>query len=205
MSASVTLAYPYALVAFGNAKVVLVDVETMQMVNAYRPETQDPPIAICGKPDGSAFYTLFRNGRVWTVDTDQPDSMKLAPLSYQGSISGIDIDAQGHMSLCHSIDRVVINDTSDGKTIASYYAAGDFLKNAYRYVVKPLYLVCPKPSEFYKLVAYLSTARSADVNYDIDMRDTDVNRDPWSPLWSGIGFMLVTLSLAALYFSRSDC
>jgi hypothetical protein len=81
----------------------------------------------------------------------------------------------------------------------------DLLKNVYRWVVRPLYLICPKPSEFYRLVEHLSTNSDTASDATLDMRDRPVRSDPWSPLWSGLGFMLVTLCFSCWYFYRLDC
>ena len=81
---------------------------------------------------------------------------------------------------------------------------GDWLENAYRYFLAPFYRICPKPGEFYKLVTHLSSAGDAKQNKDVDLRNSDEWTNPWSPLWSGLVFMLVMLALACLIFQTRD-
>jgi hypothetical protein len=82
--------------------------------------------------------------------------------------------------------------------------AGDPIANAYRYVAKPIYTVCPKPSEFYKVVTHLSSTGNTKRNADLDLTRTEKKANPFAPLWSGLGFMAVMLVLACTIFHFKD-
>ena len=75
----------------------------------------------------------------------------------------------------------------------------------YRYLLKPVYVVFPKPSEFYTVVSYLSTSRNGADNSDVDLIGSKtVVTDPMAPLWTGLGFMFSMLALSCLVFHYKD-
>jgi hypothetical protein len=73
-----------------------------------------------------------------------------------------------------------------------------------RWFVRPVYRVCPKPGEFYKLVNYLSSTSDTRYNPDVDLNEVLEFEDPWSPLTTGLVFMAFCLALACWIFQRTD-
>ncbi len=204
MSSIVGTTKNFAVVAFGNARVVLVDTTTMNVVNAYQPESKDPPLAVAANPEQDLFYVLFRNGRVWMLDSKTPSEMTLASLPHQGDISGISFDDQNRLTLNHTVDQVTTIEPQAGNETTRI--SSPILTTLYRYIIKPIYLICPKPSEFYKLVNFLSQDSNDDpARSGVDLRESDPTPNPWSPLWSGIVFMVAMLATSGIHFVRSDC
>ncbi|MEZ6094263.1 MAG: ABC transporter permease [Pirellulaceae bacterium] len=192
----------YAVVAFANARVYLVDLESMKVVNSYQPETKDPPNQIACDEQGR-FHIVYRGGHVWAVAPSSPEKIVLSDLPNQGSITGLSIDTDGNKHLTHHIDRMTT--IRNGSSDETLYPAGGFMLTAYRMVVRPFYLISPKPSEFYRVVTYLSSAASSEYDPSKDLTEQEHSPNPWSPVTSGVAFMTVMLVVACIYFSRMDC
>ncbi len=192
------------LLVFGNGQIVSLRSNTFEELNGYRCESRSPAMQVACSPSGHYFAILFRNGRTWILDTEQPEQMTLANLANQGEHRGVYFDDQNQLLLCHSFDRVSRIDLSNGQTQEMLAPKSDFLKSSYRLVMRPFYKICPKPGEFYKLVNHLSTSTDTKVSTDVDLMETQNYQDPWSPLWTGLGFMTACLILACWIFHLSD-
>ena len=85
---------------------------------------------------------------------------------------------------------------------------------AYDYVVRPLYLLLPKPSEVDNIVRYLVTGeKSVEISGDPEGRsaggsdDLSQHRiafDLSVSLWSNLAFISVMLGLGCLFIARRD-
>jgi ABC-type transport system involved in multi-copper enzyme maturation permease subunit len=189
--------------AFGNANVLILDAETLKQVGRFQPESRSPPIILRADPESAKVAVLFRNGRLWKWEPNNPGELKLETTPAQRSISGLSMNS-GVITICHNIDRVSTLD-ANGRLTETRTPSGDFFMNLYRYALKPMYLVFPKPGEFYRLVDYLSSSRNTKYDANVDLTEVDDYKNPWSPLWSGLGFMAFMLGLSSIYFSRLDC
>ena len=95
-------------------------------------------------------------------------------------------------------------DLESGTEVKRFDPKGDWFKFAYRYVLTPVYKVFPKPGELYKVATHLSSTSDTRYNREVDLTRATESKDPWSPLWSGLGFMVAVLALACFTFSRKD-
>lgn len=200
------LAYQGNLVAiaFGNGKVITVDAETVEEKNEYQPESRTGIESIYGSPSGKYFGVLYRNGNLWMLDTESESKMKKAEVVGQGEVASFLIDENDHMWVCDNTDRATDYDLAANKMVTRHSPSGGWLENGFRYALKPFYRICPKPGEFYKVVSYLSSAGDSEANKDVDMNKTFEVADPWGPLWSGLLFMFVMLSIGCFIFGSRD-
>lgn len=203
MSSHVTFGQDHIAVAFGNARAFVFEADALKQVAAFQPEFRSPPISLRGDKTSGRIGILHRNGRLWMWDPTSPESLKLASVPRQGAISGFTFD-NGQITICHNIDRIS-KISPNGSFESTHAPSGGFLLNAYRYVLRPVYSAFPKPGEFYRLVDYLSSTRDARYDANMDLREVDEHKDPWSPLRSGLYFMALMLGISWIYFSRLDC
>ena len=87
--------------------------------------------------------------------------------------------------------------------------SSDLIQSLYRYAIRPAYTLCPKPSEFYKVVSYLASSSDTSANEEVDLREAEErgnapSESPWAPLTSGVIFMLVMLAAGCTVFQTRD-
>ena len=81
------------------------------------------------------------------------------------------------------------------------------MESVYRYVIRPIYAVFPKPGELDNSISYLLTERET---IDLggpgrdDLSAAQLKIDPWAPVWSSLMFVLVMLGIACVYLKRQD-
>ncbi len=192
------------VLAFGNGLVMTIDRAGMKELNEYWPETRSAVMELCGSPDGRWFALRYRNGQVWILDRQEEQTLRRANIIGQGSVSAISFDAQNRLWVIDRTDRASGYDLASNSVVQRCAPSGTWLEKSYRYFLHPFYRVAPKPGEFYKLVTYLSSASNTRHNKDVDLRRGDEPDDPWSPLWSGLGFMSAMLFIACVIFQYKD-
>lgn len=190
--------------AFGNGKVITVDAEMLQEKNDYHPESRSGVRQVIGAVDGGLFGVLYRNGNLWILDTADDRKMQKADVIGQGDICTFAFGEAGQLWVGDNTDRVTQYASVRGDSQQRFSAAGGWLERIYRYGLRPFYRACPKPGEFYKVVTHLSSSGDTQKNEDVDMNLTIQSSDPWSPLWSGLAFMLAMLSLGCIVFHFKD-
>ncbi len=190
--------------AFGNGQVITVDAETVTEKKEYQPENRTAIEEIRGSADGRYFATLYRNGNLWLLDTQSDEQMKKADIIGQGEVCAFTFDDENQLWVCDNTDRATEYDLASGEMKVRYSPPGGWIEKLYRYGLRPFYKICPKPGEFYKVVSYLSASGDSEANADVDLNKTFEVSDPWSPLWSGLLFMLSMLFLGCLVFQFRD-
>jgi hypothetical protein len=91
-----------------------------------------------------------------------------------------------------------------GTREARFCPTGNLISRLYRYALRPLYRVFPKPGEFYKVVSHLASTGDASANQDVDWNKTRESIDPWGPLLSGLAFMVGMLAVGCTIFHYKD-
>lgn len=192
------------LLAYGNGRIHLYDANTLEKTNEFIPEARSTIDSIAGSPDGRHFAVKYRNGKLWTLDT-QANNFQLANIVGQGKVSTFTFDSEGDLWVSENTDRATEYDLTDGSAGTRFAPGGTWIEKTYRWGLSPLYRVFPKPGEFYKVVTHLSSSGDAESNLEIDLRERPLeNSEPWLPLWSGLGFMGMMLFLACLVFHFKD-
>lgn len=191
------------VLVLGNGQVITVDAKSMVEKNGYLPETRSAVEQVVASADGRWVAIVYKNGHLWLLDNQHDANMKKAPFQGQGTISCVEfVDKQ--IWVADHTDRATLYDLESGKEIKRLEPKSDWFKFSARYVLRPLYKVFPKPGELYKVATYLSSTSDTRYNREVDLTRTVERKDPWSPLWSGLGFMTAVLALACFTFSRKD-
>ena len=190
------------VLALGNGQVILLDSKTLAKKNESLPDTRVGIQKVTGSPDGRWFALLYRDETLRLIDATD-GSVRKPSIRGQGSISAADFD--GEQILVADREDRVTSYTIDGLASQETRSpAGTTMQKAWRYGIKPLYNVSPKPGEFYKVVTHLSSSSDSETNRDVDLTLQDVQPNPWSPLINGLVFMGVMLGIACLVFARTD-
>jgi ABC-type transport system involved in multi-copper enzyme maturation permease subunit len=191
------------IVAVGNGQIISIDATTMKEQQGYLPETQFAMQTLRGSKNGRWFGLLCNNQTLWILDTENDSSMSKAAVGGQGTISAFGFQDNSLWVVDRS-DRVTQYDPETMTEQQTFSPGGTVLEKAYRYVVKPFYTICPKPSEFYRVVSHLSAASDSKYDRNVDLTRVPKSTDPFSPLWSGLIFMVAMLGLACIVFHYKD-
>ena len=192
------------VMVFGNGEVLHVDRETLKETRSFLPETRSKVKQVAMSRDGKWFAVCYANEKMWVFDVEK-EEMRLASVGGQGAISGIGFNDKNEMWVADRTDRLRLYDLSSLEEKVEYSPTASYLKMAYRYIVRPVYLVFPKPSEVYKVVTHISSTQDTSYNRNVDLKNASSNSDPWSPLWSGLGFMVFMLCVGCVVFYYVDC
>jgi len=205
MTAKVALGANHIVVAFGNGRAVVVDANTLTSQQSFQLEQRFGLNSLQSSPDGRYFGILYRNGQFWTMDSESsPPKFQRRRLKGQGSVVAFGFGENHRCFLAYDMDRVVEYDLRENRLQNAIYPSSGFLAGSFRFLIRPLYQVFPKPGEFYKVVTHLASSGDTTLNEQIDLNKTQQPANPYAPLWSGLSFMLVMLGLACWIFYRKD-
>lgn len=192
------------LVVGGNGQVIAFDSATLKERKAYKPENRFPIETVAASSDGRWFALHYSNKYLWLLDVENDSFLEVANVRGQGGISSVSFNQDNQLCVIDRQDRVLLYEPETMSVVNAYSASGDFLQNAFRYCIKPMYTIFPKPGEFYKVVQHLSAARDTKENANVDLINTKVPPDPFAPLYSGLGFMVFMVGLSCLVFQYKD-
>ena len=191
------------VLVLGNGQVITVDAKNMVEKNGYLPETRSAVEQLEASADGRWVAIVYKNGYLWLLDNQDDAKIQKADFKGQGSISTIEF-VGNQIWIADRTDRATMYDLETGMEVKRFDPKGDWFKFAYRYVLTPVYKVFPKPGELYKVATHLSSTSDTRYNREVDLTRATESKDPWSPLWSGLGFMVAVLAIACFTFSRKD-
>ena len=110
----------------------------------------------------------------------------------------------GNLCVGGDVGRLDIYDPDDWSKVQSIRPDHFTLQTSFERVIRPLYWLCPKPGEFYPLVAHLSRERTDEDEKEVDWSVTPQKKNPWSPVINGLVFMAFMLFISCIWFQRSD-
>ncbi len=204
MSALLAFADDTVMLALGNGQIITLNAKTLEELFGYRPEVHHAVEQVVASGDGRWFFVLYRNGKVWALDTQSPAEMKLADFVGQGSISGIGIAGDQEILVANRGNWVTRYAQENFEALEYARPEDGRVEQFYYWLIQPLYSVWPKPGEFYKVVAWLANGEDPSSANEVDLRLKPRYRNPWAPLTSGLVFMVVMIGLSCVYFCRKD-
>lgn len=202
LSAKVAFAGNWIIVGRGNGVVYRIQRDTMEVLNSFEPESNAAIVDVSISPDGRWFGAVYGNGNFWLGDNQASSpEVVLAEVKGQGGISTATFADAESLWIADRINRVR-RYSIDGLALEETRTPAEgVLGILYRYVLVPVYIVCPKPGEFYRLVSYLTAEEATDES--VERRDSET-RNPWEPLWNGLIFIAVMLLIGCLCIERQD-
>jgi ABC-type transport system involved in multi-copper enzyme maturation permease subunit len=206
MSALLAFGRRHIVIAFGNGKVFVVNADSLEKEQEFQLENRSGVRDLASSPDGRYFGVLFRNGNLWLADSRNQIVFNKKSIGNQGTIGAFAFEEKDLCWINYDGDRIAQYDLTSGSRILRYTPKGNFVSNLYRYLVRPLYRVFPKPGEFYKVVSHLASSGDASSNQNVDLiqNPTRESSDPWAPLRSGLVFMLAMLAAGCTVFHFKD-
>ncbi len=190
-------------VVFGNGRLYQVSPEDLGVVAMQTVDNRAAVRDLSASPNGRYAAVTLRDGRLHVYDAEQQDSWKQNSVP-RGDILAAVFDNQGRLWVGDRFRGVQRYDMDSGRQLDSRQPEAGWMTPAFRYGIRPLYRIFPKPGEFYKVIAHLSASTDASDNPDIDLTRLPHRDDPWSPLRSGLIFMALMLAISCFVFQRQD-
>ncbi|MGI9519354.1 MAG: ABC transporter permease subunit, partial [Pirellulaceae bacterium] len=190
-------------VVLGNGRFYHVQPDDLSVVHTETIDNRAAVRDLSASPDGRYAAINLRDGRLHVYDAESQDQWNAAALA-QGDILAAAFDDQGRLWIGDRFRGTQRYDMDSGSQLDSRQSDGGWMTSAFRYGIRPLYRIFPKPGEFYKVISHLSSATDAGDNPDIDLTRLPHRDDPWSPLRSGLFFMVLMLAISCFIFQRQD-
>ena len=188
----------------GNGRIVGLDATSMEPLPTIETcETSCGIDTIATSPNGKWIAMVYGNQKLWLMDVDNDCKLYRPSVTGSNNVSSVSFDAESQMCVFDRENRLTIYETASLAPVQQFAPKDGWFEKAYRYLVSPLYTVFPKPSEFHKVTNHLSSTRDTN-NPDVDLIFEPTEPHPLSPLWSGLGFMVLMLGLSCWIFSRKD-
>lgn len=196
------------LAALGNGQILSFDEQTLEHKKTYLPQKDSLYRTIRISSDGRYFVITCYNRTAWLLDGTKPETIAQLGMVSQGDVTAINFDDEDNLWVGNQMNVARQYDLETGKQISSESPKTGFLAKAYSYGIRPFYLICPKPGEFYRVVEHAAGSNDSGTEdgepLDVNLSRSSRYNDPWQPLWSGLLFMAFTLGVACFIFHRRD-
>ncbi len=197
--AMIGLTNKHTVVLSEDGKTVLYDRDLKQIRKTSRFDGREPRQITVG-PEGKRLAILFHDEELYLFEDDSAKFRK-APVRHQGSITAASFSDEEFL-VAGDFTRV---DTYDAETFVhrkAYYGKMSGAEKAFRYGIRPLYAIFPKPSEISNLALYAVTGEKTTTSQDLG--SLRLKRNIWQPFWSSLIFTIIVLNLSCLYVARKD-
>lgn len=197
------------VLTLGNGQVHTFSGTTLEHQKTYLPQKESRFRTVRSSNDGRYFVFSCFNKKIWLLDTQDPDSITQPSIPEQGTVTAIAFDGQGRLWIGDTSDHANLYEVDSLSQVTARSPGATLMGTFYHYFLRPFYWICPKPGEFYKVVAHVSRSDKDSEESEEETPDTNLPRsssnvDPYQPLWSGLLFMFAMLFLAGLVFWRRD-
>jgi ABC-type transport system involved in multi-copper enzyme maturation permease subunit len=212
-AATIAAGGAFVLCAMADGVVQLLDATTLKTLEQTSLSAGDVPKSAEFSSDGNWGAVMTHGGNLLSLDGKTRKFLDWTPRE-NGSVSAIRFDEQGKLLLANGRRSIFVYASPESDSEKTFQGLTEWPHQAYDYVVRPLYLLLPKPSEVDNIVKYLVTGRkSVEVSGDPEGRsaggsdDLSQNRitfDLSVSLWSNLAFIAVMLGLGCIYIGRRD-
>jgi ABC-type transport system involved in multi-copper enzyme maturation permease subunit len=192
------------VIAYGTGELLLVDATSLATRNTVQTKDSHAVEAIATDPAGRQFAVLLDDDRLWLLDP-QSGAMQLAKVRGQGDISAMAYDPGGNLLVADRTTRVTQYAAASWQEERQLAPSFSLTEWTYRYIVRPIYWVCPKPGEFYKTVQYVLLAQDdnkTEAHFSAGSLQSELH--PWAPVRSSFAFMLVMLAIGCVYMQWQE-
>jgi len=156
-------------------------------------------------PDGKRFAIVLHNRTLWIYDAETNELTK-PNVAGQGDIAAAGFHGNDQLLVGDKTTRVSRYSLPEMALVQQVEGRENWMELFYRYLVRPLHTVFPKPTELDDVVRYLVTGQRTVMlgPRDGDLQTRQAELDFWIPLWSNLGFIVVMLTIGCVYTSRKD-
>lgn len=188
----------------GRVLVIAVREKTLDLLAEHSPKEKSSIQQVRITPDGKSFVVRSDDEQVRWYDIDAPSSGSGMPpaTSTRSDITAIAMSPDGSFVAAYAFNHVLMLDAK-GDVTSRITPTYDRFEAIYWYLVRPLYLVFPKPGQLGNLTAYfLYGKETIEVAGDNEVQQQKL--DIYTPIWSNLLFLSVMLAIGCWYVSRRD-
>jgi hypothetical protein len=197
---------PHLLAASDDGRLRFLDAKTGEVAGETRADHRRAPRFLASAPGGGTIFMVTHDGHLWLIDP-ATRVLRLPSISGQGDISAaMFVDAK-RLWVADRLTRVTEYDLDSLRATRRWSPPSSLVANAYRVVIRPLYVILPKPGELGKTVNYFLSGIAIEAPAVEGRQDLDAARatiDPWAPVWSSGLFIVVMLAIGCLYLERQE-
>ncbi|MEO8272092.1 MAG: hypothetical protein ABI557_20445, partial [Aureliella sp.] len=156
-------------------------------------------------PQSNDLSILTHTGHVWRLDCRQAIVSPIAAL-LGGSITSLLWTNDHELWLGLKPDRAVKFDLASNRVLVDHTPRATTLEFVYRWFIKPIYIVNPKPAALDSAMSYALTGnKTQSLNLvTVDLEAAQMQVDLWTPIATNLIFVIVVLSLSCWYVSRKE-
>ena len=193
------------VIRLSDGSILALDAETLKERSRFPSDGGGPARFVVASPEGRWFAVVYHSDSLSLLDTKK-DSLVAADVAGQGDISAAAFSGPDRLLVAHRSTRVTEYQLDTEEVKRRYAPKQGMVERVYRYAIKPLYTIFPKPGELDNTVEYLLTASEA-ADVEGGPKDLSLTRQrlrPWTPVWSSLAFAVVVLALGCLYVQRRE-
>ncbi len=193
------------VVARADGSVDVIDTDSLEVKQQYRPDSNNAPRYVVASPNGRYFAVVFHTRNLWVYDAVAAKPIENSWVG-QGDISAANFVSDQKMIVVDCGNRVTEYELPAGKVLQRWAPAGSLIQRLSWYLIDPIYTVFPRPMELQQTTNYLLTGKAArSMSREADSLDSMyVKVDPWAPVWSSLVFTLIVLTISCVYVSRAE-
>lgn len=200
------------LCALADGRVLMLDGTTLETLFEGQLAEGDKPKSAELSTNGSFGAVLTHSGKLMVADGSLKVLTQLQA-AFSAPVSAIRFDSGNQLVVAYR-RMIATLDPATMQEVSRKQGRLEWPVQAYDYAISPIYKVLPKPGELDFAVRYLVTGeKTVAIDNDEgrnrntvteDLQQTRIAFDPWSSLWSNLGFIAIMLLAGCLYTARSD-
>ena len=177
------------------------DAQSLEPQQQWEPFPNTPPRRIVVSPDGRYVAVVFHSRNVWLWDSQEGRSLGRTLPGRGTDATAIAFVGTDRLLLAHQIDRVREYRIDEGRVVASHVPTSDLADRIFRWAVRPIYRVFPKPGELKKTTTYLMAEKGA-----VEVGESHASLEspraplhPWTPVIHSACFASLVLLVSCIY------
>lgn len=156
-------------------------------------------------PDSPHLSILTHTGNCYQLNCTSLSLTPLAP-QLQGQITCVDWESSQKLWLGVKPNSVYLFDLTNNSVREQYVPQATLMERIFRWGVRPVYLVNPKPAALDAAMSYVLTGNQTQalglVTNDLEAAQVEV--DLWTPVISNLLFVTVILGFSCWYVARKE-
>ncbi len=203
-AAIVEMNHRFCVVARDNLPLEILDEQLKRLATVALPGDQQVR-QLSWIPGTSDMAIITHTGNLFRLDCE---SQVLAPLlpSYQGQCTCMTWKSDKEVWLGTKPSSVVLVDLQTARPLQEFVPQATLLERIFRWGVKPVYLLNPKPAALDTAMGYaLTGSQTSTLNIVTnDLEAAQLELDVWTPIISNLIFVAVILGFSCWYVSRKE-